>query len=877
MDSLALQALVSKLSAMAATGARVAAGASAAGPAALAVAAASGGAQRGLRTAAAVGSVLAGQHHAAQQHTRAQQQRPLQAASPAAASYLSAAPLPQPRQVTNLAAAAAAPPPAHVAAAAQLTSGVRRSGLSSAAAPHASQQQQRRRYAGAAAAPAQTAVDVEYDGSDPVGVGSLLEFERGQGYLVGRAIKQLAQGWQVEVPSGTVYSVKQPDVKFVLPGGPGYSASHLQRIAEAAAELAAQDDLLPVAWEVASEGGAFPVFTVPQMAEFLFNRVDPAACVATLRLLRDDRLYFKQAGRSPPMFSPRSEADVQSLQASLRKQAEAEASWARFAADIQAAQQQPRARKPGEGAWRAGPHAARLAALEALALGDLPPVGEQYQLASGTLARLGKTPSSQDAAELLQSIGWWEPHLQLNLLSAGVTERFPPELEAEAQQLLAAPPPDPDADRRRDLTSHTVFTIDDTSTTEIDDGLSLERLPDGGLKVWVHIADPSRWVPPASGLAQEAANRSKSLYLPTGVIPMFPKCLAEGPFSLRAGTPTAAISVGAQLGEDGALLADSVEVVPSTVAPTRRLTYVDADGIYEHCSEEEERDLFQLLQVAEQRRQHRLASGATEILMPESCVSVEGAHTEEPEVTIEEECQHESPSRQMVAEMMVLAGEAVGELGRCLAVPLPYRGQAEPVLPGQEELEAVPPGPCQAVLLRQRMTRSVTTTAAPVRHAGLGLEAYVQFTSPIRRYGDLLAHWQLKAALRGEQPPLGTDELADVMDSVTATQQRLSKLERETKSYWVAEYFRQIAEAVPRATWGATFLCWLKQDVGLGRVLLNRLGLETVVRFNSPVQPGDELFLRCSQTDVRMGMWRLEPVPHSQVSLQHLVNPEPYL
>lgn len=715
---------------------------------------------------------------------------------------------------------------------------------------------------------------MQYDGSDAPGLGSLLEFQRGQEYMVGRAIKQLAQGWQVESASGTIYSVKLPDIKFVLPGGPGYSASHLQRIAEAAAELAAQEDLLPVAWEVAGDDGAFPVFTVPQMADFLFNRADPAACMAALRLLRDDRLYFKQAGRSPPMFSPRAQADVHSLQASLRQQAEAEAAWNRFLADVQGAQLQERQKKPGEAAWRGGPHAARLAALEELALGTLPPAGEQYQLASGTLARLGKAPSSQDAAELLQSIGWWEPHLQLNLLSAGISEHFPPELEAEAQQLLAAPPPDLDAGRRRDFTSQTVYTIDDASTTEIDDGLSLERRPDGGVKVWVHIADPSRWVAPGSGLAREAASRGKSLYLPTGVIPMFPKCLAEGPFSLRAGVPTAAISVGAQVGPDGALLADSVEVVPSTVAPSRRLTYVDADGIFEHCSQEEEGDLFELLQLAQLRREHRLASGATEIQMPESCVRVEGAQTEEPEVAIEEENQHESPSRQTVAEMMILAGEAVGELGRRLAVPLPYRGQAEPVLPEADELAAVPPGPCQAVLLRMRMTRSVTATAAPVRHAGLGLQAYVQVTSPIRRYGDLLAHWQLKAVLRGGQPPLGADELFDTMDGVAATQQRLSKLERETESYWVAEYFRQMAEVTPRATWGATFLCWLKQDAGLGRVLLHRMGLETVVRINSPVQPGDELFLRCSHTDVRMGVWRLEPVHHTQVSLQHLVNPQ---
>lgn len=256
--------------------------------------------------------------------------------------------------------------------------------------------------------------------------------------------------------------------------------------------------------------------------------------------------------------------------------------------------------------------------------------------------------------------------------------------------------------------------------------------------------------------------------------------------------------------------------------------------------------------------------------MPEAVVSVEGAHEEEPQVSIDEEDQYGSPARQvrqgrdvvplwgrkacagmkerlcigigqayavapsavckhdlhkpitsaahshsptphhphhspahpqspllqLVAEMMILAGEAVGELGRRLGVPLPYRGQAEPVLPDADELAAggragmrqgravswvgwgvelvaaacnatggagslviiqsqaacsstqtsspchtsappatpaVPAGPCQAVLLRMRMTRSVMATALPLRHAGLGLEAYVQFTSPIRR------------------------------------------------------------------------------------------------------------------------------------------------
>ena len=75
---------------------------------------------------------------------------------------------------------------------------------------------------------------------------------------------------------------------------------------------------------------------------------------------------------------------------------------------------------------------------------------------------------------------------------------------------------------------------------------------------------------------------------------------------------------------------------------------------------------------------------------------------------------------------------------------LPYRGQFEPNLPSEEELEHVPAGVCRSVLLRSCMVRGTVTTNGPSPHAGLGLDGYVQFTSPIRRYSDMLAHFQLK-------------------------------------------------------------------------------------------------------------------------------------
>ena len=114
------------------------------------------------------------------------------------------------------------------------------------------------------------------------------------------------------------------------------------------------------------------------------------------------------------------------------------------------------------------------------------------------------------------------------------------------------PPPDPDQDRR-DLTHLKVYTIDDESTKEIDDGLSLEFLEEGQQRVWVHIADPSRWVTPGDELDREAQRRSTTLYLPTGMIPMFPVELSTGPMSLVEGEVCCALSFGILLTPEGAV------------------------------------------------------------------------------------------------------------------------------------------------------------------------------------------------------------------------------------------------------------------------------------------------------------------------------------
>jgi hypothetical protein len=146
--------------------------------------------------------------------------------------------------------------------------------------------------------------------------------------------------------------------------------------------------------------------------------------------------------------------------------------------------------------------------------------------------------------------------------------------------------------------------------------------------------------------------------------------------------------------------------------------------------------------------------------------------------------QWESAARTLVAEMMILVGEAVGRLGAAEGLPLPYRGQEAPTLPPDSELAALPEGPVRGFALRRCMTRSVVQ-ASPVPHASLGLAAYVQVTSPIRRHTDLLAHFNIKvrvaqraqgvvagwcgALLRGSAPEVDVHLQADQCDTAAAT------------------------------------------------------------------------------------------------------------
>lgn len=579
---------------------------------------------------------------------------------------------------------------------------------------------------------------------------------------------------------------------------------------------------LEVAWEfLVTEGGSVDP---KEMAQLLFSDTTPAQCYAAYCLLCEDKLYFKQKG---DRYEPRS----MSLVAELKHQQDVERArqneWQEFLLRVQ----QQLAGGPVE--WQNSDRV-RIDALERFAT-----LGEEANHrtpAVETLAALKRPETPQGAFQLLVDLKVWSVHENLFLRRSQTPTHFSTKVLEVAQSCLNSTPADPDVNRL-DVTHLKVYTIDDESTKEIDDGLSVEYLPDGRERLWVHIADPTRLIVPGDELDLEARRRSTTIYLPNGMIPMFPTELATGPMSLRQGHVCCALSFAIILDEDGGVVEYTIH--PTHIKPTYRLTYDDVDEMIQ-LGVQAEPEIEALNKWAKKRVSWRLSQGAISISMPEAVIKVDA----EENITIQ--LLEDTDSRQLVAEMMILAGEVAAKYGQTHNLPLPYRHQQQPELPPDQELMLLPAGPVRACAVRRCMPKS-EVSLTPARHASLGLDTYVQVTSPIRRYTDLMAHFQIKSHLRGDGLTYTADQLLELMMSVSASAKEASLVERQSNRYWALEYLRRHSNEV----WEALMLRWLREDENLGLILLEELGLELAWRFPRPMSPGERLEVKVAYSDPR--------------------------
>lgn len=390
----------------------------------------------------------------------------------------------------------------------------------------------------------------------------------------------------------------------------------------------------------------------------------------------------------------------------------------------------------------------------------------------------------KDAAfKVMLKAGIWQPDEFLELHRCHPPIEFTPELVALAEQArdrLSDGLQDPD---RLDLRHLEALTIDDEWTTEVDDALTLEELPEGGYRVGIHIADASAYVLPDTPLDEEALERGTTIYLPERKIRMLPDVLGDELCSLNVGEPRLAFSYLVDF--DANLQRGASRMAPSIISVTRRMTYQEADG--QLLAEASLRDRWcRLYDIALSLRQERQAAGAIMLPFPRANLRVEEMAGGEPTIVITRD-EAEAPAQVTVSEMMILANRLSGEYLAEHGLAAVFRSQPNPekAIPQDE-----PPTPENLHKWRRWMKRG-ELGLSPARHAGLGLEAYSQSTSPIRRYADLLSQRQLKTHLASGQPAYTLEQMEPLHQRLERTTHQAEQLERERKQFWTLRYLEQ--------------------------------------------------------------------------------------
>jgi exoribonuclease-2 len=375
------------------------------------------------------------------------------------------------------------------------------------------------------------------------------------------------------------------------------------------------------------------------------------------------------------------------------------------------------------------------------------------------LAEAGFALTSEKAHQILLDTGVWDIRKNPHPSRRGFSLR-------SASEPLGPPPDEP-----RVLVEHTALAIDSAWCDDPDDAVFFD-----GSHLWVHVADPAGFVTPDSKADISARNRGTTLYLPEGASRMLcEQSLAD--YALGLSEFSNALSFKIALDDEANIL--DCEVL-KTRLKVRRYTYEQADQLRDSG------EFAFLFALAEKNTARREKTGAVSVNLPETHI-----HAGEGGVSIMAVARNKSAD--VVREMMLLAGEAAARFAFKNNIAFPYACQQKPDFPSD-----IPSG-LAGDFLRVRCMHSRVMSAIPSAHAGLGLSMYSQVTSPLRRYGDLVAHQQLRAFIDGK-PLLNRDDVLERIARGDAASAAASKAERESNLHWTLVYLLEnpawTAEAV---------------------------------------------------------------------------------
>jgi exoribonuclease-2 len=397
----------------------------------------------------------------------------------------------------------------------------------------------------------------------------------------------------------------------------------------------------------------------------------------------------------------------------------------------------------------------------------------EFKFGKEILAQAGIGDLKQ-ARALLVKMGVWDEDENLDLIRLHITASFSEASLAESLSLASAAK---SFEGREDLTHLSVLTIDGPYTRDFDDGLSLEF--DGeSLHLGIHIADVAAAILPGTGLDAEASARASSLYLPMGRISMLPETLSEEALSLKAGFDREAVSLLAHVDLQGRLL--EYRFVPSVIRVRENLAYEQVDSAID-----QDETIRALWAIVQKFRERRTEQGAVNISMPELVVKFEA----DGRLSLMLVPQN-TPSRLIVAELMIFYNWLAASFGVDHQIPLLFRTQAQP----SERFTVDEHGYLFYAFRQRRKLNPLHIETKPKPHSVCGLNVYTQCTSPIRRYLDLLAQRQIKGFITEGKPPYDEKGLEAIRIATEPVLKQLERIRRNRTRYWVLKFLKENRE-----------------------------------------------------------------------------------
>jgi exoribonuclease-2 len=370
----------------------------------------------------------------------------------------------------------------------------------------------------------------------------------------------------------------------------------------------------------------------------------------------------------------------------------------------------------------------------------------------------------------LVAVGVWTNDENVDLLRYNISTDFPPSILELARSV-----PTPTSNMlktggRVDLTQLTTITIDGQSTLDFDDALSIE-VRDDHMLVGIHISDVAHFIKKDDLLDREARSRGSSIYMPDNRISMTPPLLAENRLSLKKDQIRPTISTMVKIGPSGDIV--SYDIFPSIIRVDHQLSYFEAG-----FSAEAGEVVYALYEIAVRFREKRLNQGAIQITLPEINIWMDESGN-----PVVNRINRESPSRMLIAEMMILANWLSARFLAEKKLPAIFRSQPKP----KDRIIKDGAGTLFQNWMQRKLLNRFVLRAEPANHCGLGLDAYVTTTSPIRKYFDLVTQRQIRAAL-GLETAYTEKQIENIIENLTQPMADVGRIQFRRTRYWLLKY-----------------------------------------------------------------------------------------